>query len=163
MYFRQILWTLLNTDKEQGHPLDNQSRNLLTCHKHMLYYWVELEEVLCWQMFNNWLSRKPEILICRVCHLCSVNILTMANFKLLTWLSLNSELGRDVNNQLSWADVIQPQHITGWKSPLISKGLKGSIWRRGSGEYTFGFRFCILPGSPDIFHLIHNQCKTREM
>ena len=68
MYFHQTLWTL-NTGKKQGHPLGNQSRNLLTCHKHMLYYCVELEAVTYLQMSSNWLSRKPEVLICRVCHL----------------------------------------------------------------------------------------------
>ena len=61
---------ILNTDKKQGHPLGNQSRNLLICHKHMLYYCVELEAVIYLQMSSNWLSRKPEVLICRVCHLC---------------------------------------------------------------------------------------------
>lgn len=113
-----------NTDKKQWHTLDNHTRNLLSCHEPKLYNCVELEVVVCWQMFNNWLSMKPELLICRVCPLCSVNSLTMADFKLPIWLSLNSELGRGVNNRLSWASVIRPQHITGWKSPLIAKGLQ---------------------------------------
>lgn len=48
----------------------------------------------------------------------------MFDFKFLAWLSLDTELGRNVNYWLLWASALQPRHITGWKLPSMSKGLK---------------------------------------
>lgn len=66
----------------------------------------------------------------------------MSDFKILAWLSLKEELGRDVNCWLLWAGTIQPQHITGWKLPSISES-EGSIWR-SNGTYPLGFRLAFV-------------------